>query len=115
MATPSRERSRALRGCAVLATTDHRSYARAMLKLRNVAAAVFATVAVFVGATTVSTTVTGCVPGPRYERCSNGGECSAKDPKYEYCLNGRCVECVARGSCGAHRACKNGECVESSQ
>jgi hypothetical protein len=86
-----------------------------MLKMRNVMAGVIVTLAGVVGATTVSTTIAGCAPSPRYERCSNGGECSAKDPKYEYCLHGRCVECVARGSCGAHRACKNGECVESSQ
>jgi hypothetical protein len=53
----------------------------------------------------------GCPPEARNVRCSNGGECKAHDPKYEYCLAGRCVECVARGSCGTNRFCKDGVCV----
>lgn len=85
-----------------------------MMKLHNIVAGTIVALGAFVGVTTMSSTIAGCAPSARYERCSNGGECSAKDPKYAYCLHGRCVECIARSACGAHRACKNGECVESS-
>jgi hypothetical protein len=53
----------------------------------------------------------GCTPAPRYVSCSNGGECTEKDPRYAYCLQGRCVECVANGSCGDNRVCDHGQCV----
>lgn len=53
----------------------------------------------------------GCAPQPRSVRCSNGGECKERDPKFEYCLEGRCVECVARGSCGTNRICVDGVCI----
>jgi hypothetical protein len=53
----------------------------------------------------------GCAPQPRSVRCSNGGECKERDAKFEYCLEGRCVECVANGSCGMNRTCADGACV----
>jgi hypothetical protein len=60
--------------------------------------------------------IVGCAPQPRTVRCSNGGECKEHDPKFEYCLEGRCVECVARGSCGTNRTCVDGACrVEQSE
>jgi hypothetical protein len=52
-----------------------------------------------------------CAPQPRSVRCSNGGECKERDAKFEYCLEGRCVECVANGSCGMNRTCADGACV----
>jgi hypothetical protein len=70
--------------------------------------------ALLVGATLLST-VGSCTPDARYARCSNGGECQKRDPKYEYCLDGRCVECIGRGGCGAHRACRDGACVEGEE
>ena len=58
-----------------------------------------------------TTWLVGCAPEPRTVRCSNGGECKEHDAKYEYCLQGRCVECVARGSCGMNRICSDGMCL----
>jgi hypothetical protein len=52
-----------------------------------------------------------CAPDPRTVRCSNGGECKEHHAKYEYCLQGRCVDCIARGSCGTNRICSDGICV----
>lgn len=56
-----------------------------------------------------------CSSEPRFQRCSNGGECERIDPKYAFCLQGRCVECIGRGSCGAHKSCEEGACVESTR
>ncbi|HEY5376341.1 MAG TPA: hypothetical protein VIK01_21825 [Polyangiaceae bacterium] len=86
-----------------------------MFKARRFGAGVLVLFGALVGASAVSTSMQACAPNPRYQRCSNGGECAKLDPKYAYCLNGHCVECVAVGSCGEHHECKDGECVESSQ
>ncbi len=51
-----------------------------------------------------------CAPSPKTVRCTNGGECTAADPRYEYCLEGRCVECVANTSCGIDNRCVDGFC-----
>jgi hypothetical protein len=59
----------------------------------------------------VGALLVSCAPAPRYVSCSNGGECAEKDSRYAYCLEGRCVECVANGGCGENRLCENGQCV----
>lgn len=66
------------------------------------------------GMISLAAAVEGCAPGARDVRCANGGECKEADPKYAYCLDGRCVECVGRGSCGAHEKCSSGQCVPDS-
>lgn len=49
----------------------------------------------------------GCAPSPAYARCSNDGDC--KEPRYPYCMQSRCVECVSRASCNGG-ACNAGTC-----
>ena len=54
-----------------------------------------------------------CAPSPRSIPCSNGGDCEKVDPKFAYCLEGRCVECVTNTSCGDGNTCVDGACVTS--
>lgn len=51
-----------------------------------------------------------CAPSPKNTPCSNGGECQKVDPKYTYCLESRCVECVGDASCPDQSFCKDGTC-----
>jgi hypothetical protein len=52
-----------------------------------------------------------CAPEPRNVPCSNGGECQEQNAKFRYCLQNRCVECVAPGTCGDGRTCEKGLCM----
>ncbi len=51
-----------------------------------------------------------CTPAPKNVPCSNGGDCAAADPKYQFCLESRCVECVGNASCGDGNLCVDGRC-----
>jgi hypothetical protein len=52
----------------------------------------------------------GCAPTPKNTPCSNGGDCERIDPRFHYCLQHRCVECIADSSCGERGACVDGAC-----
>jgi hypothetical protein len=47
-----------------------------------------------------------CAPSPRNVPCSNLGDCRKIDERFGFCGQGKCVECVGRGSCDGH------DCVE---
>jgi hypothetical protein len=51
-----------------------------------------------------------CTPSPRNIPCSNGGDCQKADPKFAYCLEARCVECVGDAACGLNQLCVDGRC-----
>ena len=53
--------------------------------------------------------VGSCSPRPESVPCSNGGDCEAADPRFAFCSQGQCVECVGRGSCDGN-PCVDGRC-----
>jgi hypothetical protein len=53
----------------------------------------------------------GCAPAPRNVSCSNDGQCQMAEERFKYCLQSRCVECVASSSCGEGGSCVSGNCV----
>jgi len=53
-----------------------------------------------------------CAPTPRNLPCSNDGDCTDGARGNAFCVSNHCVECVTSASCGAHRRCHAGECVE---
>jgi len=55
-----------------------------------------------------------CAPNARSARCENDGDCPDATHGRAYCVHSRCVECVTSSSCGAHRRCAEGQCVERS-
>lgn len=55
--------------------------------------------------------VAGCAPSPKNVPCSNGGECTKVDARFNYCLQSRCVECISSSSCGEGRLCTDGTCT----
>jgi hypothetical protein len=62
---------------------------------------------------TIATTVSvGCAPAPRNRPCSNDGECRTLDEGYSYCLQSRCVRCVATSMCNPGQLCVDGECKQ---
>lgn len=58
----------------------------------------------------VAAAMSGCTQGPKSVPCSNAGDCSKVDAKYQYCLEGRCVECIGDASCPNRSLCKDGSC-----
>jgi hypothetical protein len=52
-----------------------------------------------------------CAPDPRSTPCRNDGDCPDGERGRAYCVQQRCVECIARGSCGAQMKCVKGQCV----
>ncbi len=60
-----------------------------------------------------SAVAVSCAPSPKNVPCTNGGECQKIDPKYAYCLEARCVECVGDASCPDKSVCKDGSCRAS--
>jgi hypothetical protein len=51
-----------------------------------------------------------CAPDPRTVHCSNDASCKERGGDYNYCVNGRCVECVTNAACGPGRRCSVGTC-----
>ena len=51
----------------------------------------------------------GCDVQPKNVPCSNAGDC-AGDPRFAYCLQSRCVECLSSASCGDGNLCHDGMC-----
>lgn len=54
--------------------------------------------------------VAACVPSPKDVPCSNQGDCQKVDPKYGYCVDNRCVECLDDTGCG-NDSCVDGRCM----
>lgn len=54
-----------------------------------------------------------CAPTPRNLPCSNDSDCPDGERGHAFCASNHCVECVTSASCGAHRTCHAGECVEN--
>lgn len=52
-----------------------------------------------------------CAPTPRNVPCSNDGQCEELSEDFNYCLQSRCVECVASASCGDGNTCVDGRCL----
>ncbi|MFO0588945.1 MAG: hypothetical protein U0441_15450 [Polyangiaceae bacterium] len=52
----------------------------------------------------------GCDVQPKSVPCSNAGDCAAANPRFGYCLQSRCVECLDDASCGDGGRCKDGLC-----
>lgn len=59
----------------------------------------------------VGLAVLGCAPTPRNVPCSNDGQCEEMNDYFNYCVQSRCVECVANASCGEGNTCVDGQCV----
>jgi Cys-rich repeat protein len=57
----------------------------------------------------IAAALTQCAPDPRTVHCSNDTSCKERGD-YNYCVNGRCVECVTNSACGAGRRCSVGTC-----
>lgn len=55
--------------------------------------------------------VSGCTPSPRDVRCTNQGECQQVNPRYGYCVQNRCVECLDDPGCGEGGVCRDGLCM----
>jgi hypothetical protein len=53
-----------------------------------------------------------CAPTPLGTPCRNDGECPDGERGHAYCVRRHCVECVTKASCGPHRTCRAGECVQ---
>lgn len=58
----------------------------------------------------MSVLVIGCDVQPKSVPCSNAGDCAAANPRFGYCLQSRCVECLDDASCGDGGHCKDGLC-----
>jgi hypothetical protein len=48
--------------------------------------------------------------GAKSAHCENDGQCEALGGKFQYCVAGRCAECVTNAGCGAHGRCERGQC-----
>jgi hypothetical protein len=59
----------------------------------------------------VSLVSLGCAPAPKNTPCSNDGDCRALNEGYEYCLQFRCVKCIAMSMCEPGELCVDGECT----
>lgn len=51
-----------------------------------------------------------CAPSPKYVACTDDASCQSADPRYSYCLQKRCVECVTNSGCGMDGRCMEGTC-----
>ncbi len=54
--------------------------------------------------------MTGCDLTPKTTPCSNAGECEAVNPRFSYCVQSHCVECLEDSGCGDGNLCKSGMC-----
>jgi len=55
-----------------------------------------------------------CAPEAKFARCGHDSDCPDSDVGTAYCVRNHCVECVTSASCGAHRRCREGQCVAAS-
>lgn len=60
----------------------------------------------------LGTLLTQCGEGARTVACSNDSDCTDLGGDFRYCASRRCVECVTSASCGPHKRCAEGACVE---
>lgn len=54
-------------------------------------------------------TLSRCAPEAKTVHCSNDAICKDQGD-YDYCVNGRCVECVTSSGCEAGERCSAGVC-----
>ncbi len=53
-----------------------------------------------------------CTTSPKYVACSDDASCQAADPRFAYCMQKRCVECVTNSGCGMDGRCMEGICEQ---
>ncbi len=60
--------------------------------------------------TTLGLVAGGCDLQPKTVPCSNAGDCKEVNPRFGYCTQSHCVECLEDSSCGDGNLCKSGLC-----